>query len=92
MDSQTLRVQIFQEKRMHSEARRNKWIEQLICQCTCDQNTSGVTDQVASLIRVFEQENQLIKSPHFRIQLNWIINRTILPCRIKLSRKINYLG
>ena len=41
------------KKGMHSEARENKWIEQIICQCTCDQNTSGVTDQVASLVRVF---------------------------------------
>ena len=92
MDSQTLRVQIFQEKGIRLEARGNKWIEQIIHQYTCDQNTSGVTDQVASLIRVFEQENQLIKTPLFRMQLNWKINRTISPCRIKLSRKINYLG
>ena len=41
------------KKGMCSETRGSKWIEQIICQYTHDQNTSGVTDQVASLVRVF---------------------------------------
>ena len=38
VDSWTLRdSQLFQKKGMHSEARGNKWIEQIIHQCTLDQ-------------------------------------------------------
>ena len=38
VDSWTLRgSQLFQKKGMLSEARGNKWIEQIICQCTLDQ-------------------------------------------------------
>ena len=39
---------------MHSEVRGSKCIEQVIHQCTQDQNTSGITDQVASPVGVFE--------------------------------------
>ena len=49
----TWRSRSIPKKGIHSEARGNKWIEQIICQCTHNQNTSGVTDQVASLVRVF---------------------------------------
>ena len=38
VDSWTLRgSQLFQKKGMRSEARGNKWIEQIIHQCTLDQ-------------------------------------------------------
>ena len=44
---------VFQKKGMHEEARGSKWIEQIIHQCTLDQNISEVADQVVTLIRVF---------------------------------------
>ena len=35
---------------MCSEAKGTKWSEQIICQCTLDQSTSGVTGQVATIL------------------------------------------
>ena len=56
-------------------------------------NTSGVTDQVASLTRVlWIRKINWLYYPLLRMQLNWTINRTISPCRIKLNRIINCLG
>ena len=41
-------------KKGNLEARGSKWFEQTICQCTQDQATGGITDQVASPVKVFE--------------------------------------
>ena len=54
VDSWTLGVQSIPNEGNVLRARESNWIEQIICQSTLNQNTSGVTDQVATLVRVFE--------------------------------------
>ena len=67
VDSWILRgSQLFQKKGMHSEAWGNKWIEQIICQCTLDQihwsHWSGSYTNKSSL----NQDNQLITLLSFK--------------------------
>ena len=67
MDSLTLRgSQLFQKKGMCSEARGNKWIEQIIRQCTLDQIQVKLLISSYTNKSSLNQDNQLIKLLSFK--------------------------